>query len=67
MFLFSNQILLVMSGILTMVLIVNPSMVVALLGAIFFFYLLIRIYIRPAQDLKRLEGIGKIFQITFKL
>lgn len=46
-----------MSGILTMVLIVNPSMILVLCGAIFFFYLIIRVYIRPAQDLKRLEGV----------
>lgn len=52
-----------MSGILTMVLVVNPSMILALCGAVIFFYLLIRIYIRPAQDLKRLEGVGRFYLI----
>lgn len=52
-----------MLGILVMVSVLNPMMIVALCGAIVFFYIVLRLYLRPAQDLKRLEGIGKIFQV----
>lgn len=54
------QITLVMCGILGVVMIVNPPMIVALLIAIFLFGLVIALYLRPSQDLKRLEGICKL-------
>lgn len=51
------QIILVMCGILTVVMIVNPPMIVALSVSIILFGLIIKLYLRPSQDLKRLEGI----------
>lgn len=53
----SIQIILVMIGILIIVLIVNPTMIAALLCAVILFALIIKLYLRPSQDLKRLEGI----------
>ncbi|XP_037922724.1 probable multidrug resistance-associated protein lethal(2)03659 isoform X3 [Hermetia illucens] len=53
------QITLVMCGILVVICIVNPVLLLALSGAIVLFYLLIRIYLQPSQDLKRLDGIAK--------
>uniref|UniRef100_A0A336LRH9 CSON001220 protein n=1 Tax=Culicoides sonorensis TaxID=179676 RepID=A0A336LRH9_CULSO len=53
----SLQISLVMIGILAVISIVNPLLLIPLAGAIFFFYLALKLYLRPAQDLKRLEGI----------
>lgn len=49
-----------MLGILVMVSVLNPIMIAALCTAIFFFCIVLKLYLRPAQDLKRLEGIGKI-------
>lgn len=46
-----------MSGILAMVLIVNPLMLLPLSGAILLFYGAVKLYSKPAQDMKRLEGI----------
>lgn len=54
----SIQITLVMIGILVMVLIVNPAMIAALTIAIILFYGIMKLYMRPAQDLKRLDGIS---------
>lgn len=54
----SIQISLVMMGVLVMVLIVNPIMVAVLACAIVLFAGIIKLYMRPAQDLKRLESIG---------
>lgn len=59
------QILLVMIGILVMVLIVNPIMIAALACAMLLFACIIKLYMRPAQDLKRLEGICKCFVFFF--
>lgn len=53
------QILLVMFGILVMVSIVNPVMIGAISGAMLLFGAILKLYLRPSQDLKRLEGIGK--------
>lgn len=53
------QILLVMVGILVMVSILNPLMIAALTGAVFLFALILKLYLRPSQDLKRMEGIGE--------
>lgn len=53
------QILLVMFGILIMVSIVNPVMIGAISGAMLLFGCILKLYMRPSQDLKRLEGIGK--------
>lgn len=55
----SLQILLVMAGILVVVSIVNPLMIGALTGAIILFAAILKLYLRPSQDLKRLEGICK--------
>lgn len=60
------QIFLVMIGILVVVMIVNPTMIATLLIAILFFGLIIKLYLRPSQDLKRLEGICKfMFEFCF--
>lgn len=56
------QISLVMVGILVMVLIVNPIMIAALTCAILLFACIIKLYMRPSQDLKRLEGISKLLR-----
>lgn len=48
-----------MTGILLMVLIVNPSMILAVAGACVLFYGVIKLYTKPSQDMKRLEGICK--------
>lgn len=53
------QILLVMAGILVVVSIVNPLMIGALTGAVILFAAILKLYLRPSQDLKRLEGICK--------
>ncbi|KAJ6635336.1 ATP-binding cassette sub-family C member 4 [Pseudolycoriella hygida] len=53
------QILLVMFGILIMVSIVNPVMIGAICGAMLLFGCILKLYLRPSQDLKRLEGIAK--------
>lgn len=53
------QIISVMCGILVVVVIVNPPMIATLSIAILLFGLIIKLYLRPSQDLKRLEGICK--------
>lgn len=53
------QILLVMSGILCMVMIVNPWMVIPMTVMGIIFYLIRVIYLATAQDIKRLEGITR--------
>ncbi|XP_050071787.1 ATP-binding cassette sub-family C member 4 [Anopheles maculipalpis] len=53
------QILLVMTGILTMITIVNPLLLVPLFGAVVLYALALKLYLRPIQDLKRLEGITR--------
>uniref|UniRef100_A0A182J5C3 Uncharacterized protein n=1 Tax=Anopheles atroparvus TaxID=41427 RepID=A0A182J5C3_ANOAO len=53
------QILLVMTGILTMITIVNPLLLVPLLGAVLLYAVALKLYLRPIQDLKRLEGITR--------
>lgn len=49
-----------MIGILVMVSIVNPLMIATLSVAILLFALILMVYMRPAQDLKRLEGICEL-------
>lgn len=51
------QIALVMIGILILITIVNPILVASLAVAILVYLLVLKIYLRPSQDLKRLEGI----------
>ncbi|XP_063699793.1 ATP-binding cassette sub-family C member 4 [Culicoides brevitarsis] len=51
------QIGLVMIGILVLISIVNPLLLVPLAVTIVLFCLVLKLYLRPAQDLKRLEGI----------
>ncbi|XP_065077152.1 ATP-binding cassette sub-family C member 4 [Ochlerotatus camptorhynchus] len=53
------QVLLVMVGILVVIAIMNPILLVALLGAIILFAGVLKLYLRPTQDLKRLEGISR--------
>uniref|UniRef100_A0A2C9GW86 Uncharacterized protein n=1 Tax=Anopheles farauti TaxID=69004 RepID=A0A2C9GW86_9DIPT len=53
------QILLVMCGILTMITIVNPLLLLPLLGAVLLYAIALKLYLRPIQDLKRLEGITR--------
>lgn len=53
----SVQILLVMCGILILIIICNPLMSIALLVSVVFYGLIIKMYLRPSQDIKRLEGI----------
>lgn len=53
------QIALVMSGILILISIVNPMMLIVLAAAVLVFSLILSLYLRPSQDLKRLEGICK--------
>jgi ATP-binding cassette subfamily C (CFTR/MRP) protein 4 len=48
-----------MLGILTMISIVNPYLLIPLAIAILLFACALKIYLRSAQDLKRLEGIKK--------
>lgn len=53
------QVFLVMSGILMIVFIVTPWMIgpAALLGCMFYFFRVV--YLKTAQDVKRLEGVSK--------
>ncbi|XP_053697137.1 ATP-binding cassette subfamily C member 4 [Sabethes cyaneus] len=53
------QVLLVMVGILVVIAIVNPILLLALLGAVVLFAVALKLYLRPTQDLKRLEGITR--------
>lgn len=53
------QTVLLIFGILGVVSILNPPMLLILAGSLVFFGSLLRLYLRPAQDLKRLEGISK--------
>lgn len=46
-----------MGGILILIIIVNPTMITFLSLAIVSFGLIIKLYVRASQDLKRLEGI----------
>lgn len=55
----SIQNLLVMVGILIVIVIVNPVLLIPLAVSIGLFTLVLNIYLRPAQDWKRLEGICK--------
>lgn len=48
-----------MFGILAMVSVVNSLLLVPLTFAVILFGCVLRFYLRPAQDLKRLEGISK--------
>lgn len=59
------QIILVMCGILVVVVVVNPPMIVALSCAVILFALIIKLYLRPSQDFKRLEGICELENCGF--
>lgn len=59
------QIILVMIGILAVISIVNPLLLIPLGVAIICFCLVLKLYLRPAQDLKRLEGICKCIPKVF--
>lgn len=51
------QIALVMFGILIVITIINPLLLVAILIVAIIDYWVLQLYLRPSQDLKRLEGI----------
>lgn len=51
------QIALVMFGILIVICIVNPILLVAILAVALIDLCILRVYMRPSQDLKRLESI----------
>ncbi|XP_001843089.2 probable multidrug resistance-associated protein lethal(2)03659 [Culex quinquefasciatus] len=53
------QVLLIMVGILVVIALMNPILLLALLGAILLFAVALKLYLRPTQDLKRLEGITR--------
>jgi ATP-binding cassette subfamily C (CFTR/MRP) protein 4 len=53
------QVLLVMTGILTMVIIVNYWLLLPMVIMGFLFYKVRGIYVATAQDIKRLEGTSK--------
>lgn len=54
------QIFGVMTGILTMVIIVNIYMIIPTIIMCFIFYTIRVYYIKTAQDVKRLEGISRL-------
>lgn len=58
-FLDALQIFLVMMGILTMVGLVNPYLMIIMVVAAWAFNKIRIIYMKTAQDIKRLEGISK--------
>lgn len=53
----SIQNLMVMVGILAVITVVNPVLLIPLAVAIVLFTIVLKVYLRPAQDWKRLEGI----------
>jgi ATP-binding cassette subfamily C (CFTR/MRP) protein 4 len=59
--------LLVMTGILTMVTIVNYWLLVPMFVMGFLFYKVRGIYVATAQDIKRLEGTSKSITLVEKL
>lgn len=61
------QIALVMFGILIVICVVNPILLLAILIVACVDILILKVYLRPSQDLKRLEGICKLFQIDFEI
>lgn len=61
------QIILVMCGILVVVVVVNPPMIVALSCAVILFALIIKLYLRPSQDFKRLEGICEFKIVVYRI
>ena len=63
----SIQIMLVMVGILAMISIVNPLLMIPLLVAVLLFAAVLNLYLRAAQDLKRLEGICEFLLMTPKM
>lgn len=59
----SLQTVLLIFGILAVVSILNPVMLLIVAGSLVFFGSLLRLYLRPAQDLKRLEAISKMHTV----
>lgn len=51
------QVALVMFGILILITIVNPILIASLVVVVIVNLMILKIYLRPSQDLKRLEGI----------
>ena len=58
------QIALVMFGILIVICVVNPILMLAIVIVAIVDMLILKVYLRPSQDLKRLEGICKLFTTT---
>lgn len=54
------QIALVMFGILIVICVVNPILLIAIVVVGSIDSLILKLYLRPSQDLKRLEGICKL-------
>lgn len=54
----SFQNILIIIGILCVVSILNPAMLIVLAGSVVCGIAFMKLYLRPAQDLKRLEGIS---------
>lgn len=53
------QIILIMCGVLIIIVIINPVLLIAILCAFILYGLILKLYLRPSQDFKRLEGICK--------
>lgn len=58
------QVLTMMFGILVMVVIVNYWMIIPAVVMLALFYIARGYYLRTAQNLKRLEGVGEIYLLT---
>lgn len=61
----SIQNVLIILGIFCVVSILNPAMLIVLAGSLILGILLLKLYVRSAQDLKRLEGISKRIIFTY--
>lgn len=59
------QIALVMFGILIVITVINPILLVAVFIVAVVDYWVLQLYLRPSQDLKRLEGICKCLRLNY--
>lgn len=51
------QIILIMCGVLIVIVVVNPIMLIAICFTFILYGVILKLYLRSSQDLKRLEGI----------
>lgn len=58
------QIILIMCGVLIVIIVVNPALLIAIFCTIILYGLILKLYLRPSQDFKRLEGICKLNSIV---